>query len=193
MTLEVTPDLLGIARREQEEISKLANWAGYHSRPSITFNDILYPPCTVMEYLKRYDTSKHAQRYVYLRFQVGELLLCRPRGLYFQRGVSCCLWAPRGTLCNPPTNSRNQGIPTVAIGVVYPLDGIHWVPARTRNSSPGHHRRAKSGLVGMLSGEFQSSGRGYFRGWIGSKPYLLLYDSGSPRLGPSTLQALGIP
>ena len=66
MTLEVTPDLLGIARREQEEISKLANWAGYHSRPSITFNDILYPPCTVTEYLKRYDTSKHNATYTFV-------------------------------------------------------------------------------------------------------------------------------
>ena len=66
MTLEVPPDLLGIARREQEEISKLANWAGYHSRPSITFNDILYPPCTVTEYLKRYDTSKHNATYTFV-------------------------------------------------------------------------------------------------------------------------------
>ena len=46
-TLEIAPDPLGIARREQEEISKLANWAGYHSRPAVMSHDILHSPCTI--------------------------------------------------------------------------------------------------------------------------------------------------
>ena len=46
-TIGIAPDPLGVARREQEQISKAANWAGYHSRPACTSSTIPCPPCTV--------------------------------------------------------------------------------------------------------------------------------------------------
>ena len=74
----------------------------------------------------------------------------------------------------------DEGLPTM--GVVQPLDGPHWLPARTGSLSPCQHLKTPPEPVGMVSDHFQSSGRGYFRGWFGSRPCLLLHDrdSGSP-------------
>jgi hypothetical protein len=71
-----------------------------------------------------------------------------------------------------------DGIPTM--GIVQPLEGIHWIPTGTGNLSPGQHLQQQPGAVNMVTEECQSSGKGYFRGWIGQKPYLRLHDSGSP-------------
>ena len=149
-TLEIVPDPLGIARREQEEISKSANWAGYYARPTLTQEKIPPPPCTVVEYLKRCGTTKQDSTFIsrmesYYSADPGvsnfkEEFLVTP-GRY---GVHLATLLPIAEI--PYTR---EGIPT--LGIVQPLDGIHWVPARTGNLNPGQHLQARNGVVGMLT------------------------------------------
>jgi hypothetical protein len=50
---EVDPDWIGISRREQEAISTMCNWAGYHPRPPRRPPEIPYSACTVRIFLQR--------------------------------------------------------------------------------------------------------------------------------------------
>jgi hypothetical protein len=178
-TLAVEPGPLGVARREQEEISKAANWAGYQPCPSCTTRTIPRPPCKVAVYLKRSGSTKQDSTFVlglesYYSADPGvsnfkeEFLV-----IYGHHGVHLTTLLP---ITEIPYS--RDGIPTM--GIVQPLDGIYWIPTGTGNLSPGQHLQQQPGAVNMVTEDCQASGKGYFRGWIGQKPYLLLHDSGSP-------------
>ena len=131
-------DIIGVARREQEEISRCCNWAGYRAYPRLPCHQNQRkappehlprspsPPCTVKVFLDRSGTSSEDVTFV-LGLESYYAADPRVSNSYFREeflvvdgfhGMHVVTLVPLGEVPYSP-----DGLPTV--GVVLPLGGPH--------------------------------------------------------------------